>query len=376
MNDKPTTMTVSVNPPYPIHVGVGLLTSELLLESCKKLAERLVIISDNTVSSLYSDQLREALENVGIDVTVLTFPAGESFKTRETKHKIEDKMLSLNFGRDSAIIGLGGGVVCDLAGFVGATYARGVPTLYIPTTTLAMIDASVGGKTGVNTPNGKNLIGSIYHPRAVFSDLKLLASLGQHEYLDGMVEAIKHALLKGGEDYNFMRDSWDNIINRDPKTLEKVVIRSCEIKKEIVQKDDKEMGIRQLLNLGHTVAHAIEKSSDYKISHGCAVALGIISEGKMAEHMGILSTASFKKIESLLIPYLKILNPKLKYMQLNELFSAMVLDKKSQENIARFVLLEDIGKPYIPATKPAVSVPKESQHCGLNYILQELDLTC
>lgn len=376
MNESITSMTVSVSTPYPIHVGEGLLTSELLLESCKKLSERFVIISDNTVSSLYGNILKDFLEKGGLEAIVLSFPAGEKFKTRDTKQKIEDKMLSLNFGRDSGIIALGGGVVCDLAGFVGATYARGIPTLYIPTTTLSMIDASVGGKTGVNTPNGKNLIGAIYHPSAVFSDLALLESLSQHEYLDGCVEAIKHALIHGGSYYEFMRDNWENIVERETKTLRNVIIKSCEIKKDVVQQDDKEVGIRQLLNLGHTVAHAIEKTSDYKISHGCAVALGIISEAKMAEHMNILSGSALKKIEALLMPYLKVLAPKLKYMQLADLNSAMVLDKKSQENIARFVLLEDIGKPHMPTVKPAVKVPHDVQQLGLNYILKELDLTC
>lgn len=376
MSNKATTMTVQVDEPYPIHVGEGLLTSELLLKTCHKISKRFVIISDANVSSIYGNELKSFLEKTGLEVTIVTFPAGEKYKSRETKQKIEDKMLSLNYGRDSAIIALGGGVVCDLAGFVGATYVRGIPTLYIPTTTLAMIDASVGGKTGVNTESGKNLIGAIYHPNAVFSDLKLLESLNQHEYLDGMVEAIKHALLKGGSYYSLMKDNWSAIMGRDAETLKKIIIGSCEIKKNIVQQDENENGTRQLLNLGHTVAHAIEKTSGYEISHGLAVALGLVSEGKMAEHMGLLPNSSSKKVEALLLPYLKSLAPKTKLINIDALCKAMVLDKKSEDKTARFVLLEDIGKPHTPSLKPAVTVPHESQIYGLNYIISELDFSC
>ena len=217
----------------------------------------------------------------------LVVPAGEASKNRAQWSALSDQLLDLAFGRDSAIVALGGGMIGDLAGFVAATYLRGIPCLQVPTTLLAMLDASVGGKTGVDTPHGKNLIGAFHPPAAVLADPLVLRTLPEREYRAGLAEAVKHGLIADAAYFAWLGASADAIARRDETTLATLVRRSVEIKAAVVGEDERESGRRAILNAGHTVAHAVEHASDYALAHGEAVALGLVAECELAEAMGI-----------------------------------------------------------------------------------------
>jgi 3-dehydroquinate synthase len=219
--------------------------------------------------------------------TALTFPPGEPSKTREQWARLTDALLAQGFGRDSGIVALGGGVAGDLAGFVAATYMRGLPYVQVPTSLLAMLDASVGGKTGVDTPEGKNLIGAFHPPAAVLADPRALATLPERDYRSGMAEAVKHGLIADAGYFAWMERDAEALIRRDEAALTRLVRRSVEIKAEVVSGDELEAGRRAILNAGHTVAHALERATDYGLPHGEAVALGLVAECALAEALGV-----------------------------------------------------------------------------------------
>lgn len=233
--------------------------------------------------------------------TRLSVPPGEKFKTRDTWASLTDALLTAGFGRDSALIGLGGGVVGDLTGFVAATYHRGIPFVLVPTTLLAMLDASVGGKTGVDTPQGKNLIGAFHPPVAVVADPATLRSVPEAEYRSGLTEAMKHGLITDAGYLAWIEANVAPLLARDLPTLEILIRRSVEIKAAVVAGDERESGPRAMLNAGHTVAHALEQVSGYQLLHGQAVGLGLIAECAMAEQAGILPGGTGARIEALLV---------------------------------------------------------------------------
>lgn len=275
---------------------------------------------DETVAPLFQD----LLVKTGLDISIFTFPAGESSKTRETKQRLEDQMLAKGFGRGCALIAMGGGVTLDLGGFIAATYCRGVPLIHIPTTLLAMVDACIGGKTGVNTPQGKNLIGAFYPAAKVLIDVDTLDSLPEAQMRSGMAEVIKYGLTL---DPTLLEES----------DLERRIFRSCALKKRIIEEDYQESGLRRVLNFGHTVGHAIELLTEYKILHGDAVALGMAIECAMSVEMGYLSEKSFLQIMQLL-PLQEL------HMEAEKLMEAMRHDKKSSLKSPRFVVLKEIGE--------------------------------
>ncbi len=283
---------------------------------------RYAIITDHTVEALYGGAFKGA--------SIFSFPPGEKYKTRETKEKLEDLLLESGHTRDTTIVGLGGGVVTDIAGYVAATFCRGVPLVLIPTTLVGMVDAAIGGKNGVNTPLGKNMVGTIYHPERVIIDTRFLKTLTEKEYQNGKVEIMKMGLI-ADESLLYSQD----------------IFQAIEVKRRIVALDSRETGRRRLLNLGHTVGHALEHLSGYEISHGEAVSLGIRIECQCAYRMGLLREKDWLIIEALFpkqeIPYSQ-----------EELKSAMLLDKKSKGATFRFVLLKQIGKP----------LPFEGEYCS------------
>ena len=320
---------------YKIYIGKKLLPSSLLIDFCHKQANTIVIIADNNVAGLYGKSL---LQKINVNAHLLSFAAGEENKTRETKQQLENKMLNLGCGRDTCIIALGGGITTDMAGFIAATYNRGIPVIYIPTTLLSMVDAGIGGKTAVNTPYGKNLIGAFYQPKAVFIDIDVLKTLPENEFKNGMVEIIKHAIIRDAEYFSLLEKKIDTT------ALEPVIATSCQIKKQIIEQDEKDYGIRQLLNFGHTIGHALEQASNYQLSHGEAVALGIIAESYMSMRLGYLPKAAFEKIKALfqlynIAPIFKGAKTAIK--------KALLLDKKAIAREPHFVLLDDIGRVHI-----------------------------
>ena len=308
------------------------------------LASRFAIITDDRVSLLYGEQLHKSLFSYGLEVYLFSFPTGEQYKTRATKELLENQLFEKGLGRDTCVIALGGGVVTDMAGYVAATYCRGVSLVMIPTSLLGMVDASIGGKTGVNVPYGKNLLGCIYQPKKVLIDPSTLKSLPKKELANGVVEMIKHALIADCALFTYFEEHADQLLALDPEILEKVIFESCRIKKEIVEQDEKEKGKRHLLNLGHTIGHALERLTHYTLSHGEAVAIGILVESYLSVQLGALDQKSFDRIKKNLVQYtLPLLLPS--QLPVQTILDAMALDKKSVRGQPRFVVIDAIGSP-------------------------------
>jgi 3-dehydroquinate synthase len=324
---------------YPVRVEPGAL-AELRHEAGERLPNRrLVMIADATVFALLEQR---RLAGARWDAEALTFPAGESSKSRDQWARLTDLMLDQGFGRDSGIVTLGGGVAGDLGGFVAATYMRGLPYLQVPTTLLAMVDASVGGKTGVDTFRGKNLIGAFHPPVAVLADPQVLGTLPERELRGGLAETVKHGLIADRDYFEWIERHVAALLRRDAESLTRLVRRSVEIKAEVVSADERETGRRAVLNAGHTVAHAIERASGYAVPHSEAVALGLVAECELAELLGIAPAGLRERVAALLTALglpVRLAEP----IDPDTLEAAMASDKKSRATRTRFALPRTLG---------------------------------
>lgn len=339
---------------YEIEIGSGLL--HLQTDFLRSIASQFALITDDRMVSLYGESLYRSLTGAGLKVHLFSFPNGEQHKTAATKEALDNQMLKQGLGRDSAIIALGGGVVTDIAGFIASTYCRGIPHVMMPTSLLGMVDASIGGKTGINSPYGKNMIGSIYQPQKVVIDLLTLKTLPKKDMACGIVEMIKHGLIADKKLFEILEAH--TLSTLDEELLKTTIFESCRIKKEIVEFDEKETGQRHLLNFGHTIAHALEQLTNYSLSHGEAVAIGIIVESYLAKALGILDNSSLERIRTILMRYgLPLQIPQI--FPIKTLLNTMALDKKSVKGTPRFVLLKEIGSPFTSHSDYCTSV-KES----------------
>jgi 3-dehydroquinate synthase len=330
---------------YPIIIQEGLLLSAELIEHVKSSnASLYTIFTDTNVEKLHAKNLEIFLKKEGLNVSLFSLPVGEDFKTRETKESCENHLLSLGAGRDTCIIAIGGGVITDLAGFVASTYLRGVPAILIPTSLLAMVDASIGGKTGVNVPEGKNLIGAICQPHAVLIDTTIIKTLPIAEIKNGISEMIKHGLIADKEYFDFMKINAQNILGLDLPLMEKAIYDSITIKAHIVEQDETEHGKRRLLNYGHTFAHAIETATNHDIAHGRAVAIGIIAASYLSMLLGYLQKSDFTSIREIFNTYQIDLTWENALVP-DQIYNLMRMDKKAAGKNPKFVLLEQIGKP-------------------------------
>lgn len=328
---------------HPEPIVTEILIGAEILPLLKAKAHRFALITDSQVEKLIATKLVESWKKEGIDVTLFSFPAGEEYKTRKTKEALEDQLLEHKFGRECCVIALGGGVVGDLAGFLAATYCRGVPLLSIPTTLLGMVDAGLGGKTGVNTPFGKNLIGAFHHPLALLIDPSFLSSLPEREWRNGSAEILKYGLISDRSLWEKMASSFSKWQKRDPEFLQEIILQSCKIKKEMVEKDPHEKGIRRLLNFGHTVGHAIETLEKYQISHGEAIAIGMLLEGRMSVGLGKLKKEELEEMHALFKLYgLPLQLPK--GITASHIQEVMSHDKKAKEGVPRLIILNSIGQ--------------------------------
>jgi 3-dehydroquinate synthase len=330
---------------YDILVGAGLLQQldKILPQYCP--AAAYALISDSHVGKIYGEDVVTRLAAGGYRAELLTFPAGEWNKTRETWAALSDRMLAAHFGRDCAVIALGGGVVNDVAGFVAATYLRGVPLVQVPTSLLAMIDSSIGGKTGVDVPAGKNLLGTFHQPRVVVADPGLLGSLSSVQLSAGLAEAVKHGVIADAEYFAFLEAEYAAIFAKHAPALERVVRRSVEIKAAVVAQDEREKGKRAILNFGHTVGHAIEATSKYEVLHGEAVAIGMVYEGRLAETLGIAPAGTAQRITAVLERLnLPVARPDAS--QVDDLIAAMRADKKVRAGEIRLALPRAIGSAH------------------------------
>ncbi len=320
-------------------------------------AARYAVITDSHVATLYGEKLVARCRDATLQVELLEFPAGEWNKTRETWARLSDRMLAAQLGRDSAVVALGGGVVGDVAGFVAATYLRGVPYIQAPTTLLAMIDSSIGGKTGVDVPAGKNLLGAFHQPRLVVADLDLLGTLPAPQLAAGIAEAVKHGAIADADYFAFLEREHDAVTTKQPDALERLVRRSVEIKAGVVAADERETGRRAILNFGHTVAHAVEATAKFAVLHGEAVAIGMAYEARLAERLGIAAAGTADRIRRLLERYdLPLELPE--SATPDELLATMQLDKKARAGTVRFALPEVVGRMHADGSGWTVAAPE------------------
>lgn len=325
----------------PIKIESHLLANPdaWLPEDC--LNKKVVIITDDHVKEYYGNILFNKLKKY--KPLLLSFSPGEKSKNYQTKESLETQMLDHYCDRDTIILALGGGVVGDVAGFVAATYMRGVSYIQIPTTLLAMVDSSVGGKTGIDTPQGKNLIGAFWQPTCVIVDINCLVTLPEPHLICGLIEALKMFMTSDSESFHYASHHISEALKMDVAILKNIVQRAIKIKVSVVSQDEKENGLRSILNFGHTIGHALEQMTHYTILHGYAVALGILVEAKIAQLLGLLSDADYQTIQSLLSK-LNIVGSRLKKMDNEEIIMATKRDKKVKSGIVHYVLLKNIGQ--------------------------------
>jgi 3-dehydroquinate synthase len=328
---------------YNIYIGFGLLdrAGRLIAEACP--AHRYAVVSDSRVADLYAGRLLESLKSAGLDGTLFGFAAGEWNKTRETWGELTDGMLRSGFGRDSAVIALGGGVVGDLAGFVAATYMRGLPVVQLPSTLLAMLDSSVGGKTGVDTAAGKNLVGSFHQPRLVLIDPSLLTTLPEPQLIAGLAEALKHGLIVDASYFEKLAVNLERIYARDLDLLSDIIARSVEIKAEVVSRDERESGYRRILNFGHTIGHAQESISGYGWLHGEAVAAGLVLESAIGEAVGVTEAGTAARVREVLLEA-RLPVELDSDVEPGQFFKVLEVDKKREGSRTRYTLLKEIGQ--------------------------------
>jgi 3-dehydroquinate synthase len=330
---------------YPILIGTAICSEPDVLR--EQLPDRdILLVTNTTVGPLYAAPFMRAL--AGQRVIDVRLPDGEQHKTLDNVARVLDVLVANRFGRDCVVVALGGGVVGDLAGFVAASYQRGVPFVQVPTTLLAQVDSSVGGKTGVNHPGGKNLIGAFHQPRAVISDTATLATLPERELRSGLAEVIKYALIFDAAFLSWLEQHIDAIVQRDPAALAHAIYRSCELKAEVVLADEREQGDRALLNLGHTFGHAIEAATGYtEWLHGEAVAAGMLVAADMSRNLGMLSLADVQRVRDLLARAgLPAQAPRIGAQRA---LDYMRIDKKARAGRIRLVLLERLGRARFTA---------------------------
>lgn len=338
---------------YQIQIGAGLL-KQLGKECARlKLGRRCAIISDRNVAPLYAKRAAGSLEQTGFNPFLLTVPAGETAKRLKTVHICYDRLAAHRLERNSFIVALGGGVVGDLAGFIAATYLRGVPFVQVPTTLLAQVDSSVGGKVGVNLKAGKNLVGAFYQPRLVLCDLTTLESLPVREYRSGLAEVIKYGIIRDQALFRRLESDMEKLLRRDPKTLAEIIARCCQIKAEVVGADEAEGGLRAILNFGHTVGHALEAISHYdKYLHGEAIAIGQVAAAQLSRTLLGLPDIEVGRIAELLGRAGLPTELDLPAAQKPKLLRVMALDKKVRDGEVKFVLARKIGKVEIGRRVP------------------------
>jgi 3-dehydroquinate synthase len=330
---------------YPIHIGQSLLgNAELILPHLKR--KSVAIISNTTVAPLYMAKLAEPLRNAGVSVIEIILPDGEAYKNGESLNLIYDALLKNRCERSTTLIALGGGVIGDLSGYAAATYLRGVPFIQIPTTLLSQVDSSVGGKTGINHPLGKNMIGAFYQPQLVLADIDTLNTLPARVLSAGLAEVIKYGLIRDADFFNWLETNMQKLVDLDSTAISYAIYRSCQNKAEVVAADEHETGERALLNLGHTFGHAIENAMGYGVwLHGEAVAAGTMLAADLSRRMGWLNDAEIQRMQAIhQAANLPTQSPALGMARYLDL---MGLDKKVQDGKIRLILQQGIGKSVV-----------------------------
>ena len=330
---------------YPIYIEPSLLDQLGTLYKRDRLGKRAALITDGHVAPLYSDRAIDNLRSAGVQTSLIIVAAGEEHKSLQTADLLFTKMIEARLDRSSTVIALGGGVIGDLAGFVAATYLRGVAFVQVPTTLTAQVDSSVGGKTGVNHRLGKNLIGVFYQPKFVLIDPLLLKTLPQREFWSGMSEVIKYGLIRDTRLFEQLEQtlSHDRLI-QDTNLLFQIIARCCQIKAEITSQDEKESDLRRLLNFGHTIGHALEAVSHFELKHGEAIAWGMHAAAWLSLKKGCLNDTEFNRVSSVLE---KLAKPSIHQYDLNQVLEYIQRDKKARDGKIHFVLLKRLGEAIV-----------------------------
>jgi len=349
------TLTVALDDrSYPIHIGPGLVHRADLI-AAKLPQNKVAIVTNTTVAPLYLAPLSEALKASGVDTVTIVLPDGEVYKNWETLNQIFDALLTHRCERKTAVIALGGGVIGDLAGFAAAVYQRGVPFIQIPTTLLAQVDSAVGGKTAINHPLGKNMIGAFYQPRAVIADTDTLITLPERELAAGIAEVIKYGLIRDPRFFEWLEKNITRLLAREPDALAHAIERSCRNKADIVALDERENGVRALLNLGHTFGHAIEAGLGFGTwLHGEAVAAGMVLAARLSQRLGLIGQHDVERtVDILARARLPVAAPDL---GIERYLGLMGHDKKVEGGKMRFVLLKRIGEAFVTDNVPSAAL--------------------
>jgi 3-dehydroquinate synthase len=331
---------------YKILIGYNILETIAKNIRDAQIAGHYIIIADDCVARLYGSKLTRALCDLDLNAHLIDFPAGEKSKSFESVVRLSKMLIELGADRKSALIALGGGVTGDLAGFLASIYMRGIPVFQVPTTLMAQVDSSIGGKTGINLPGGKNLLGTFHQPEMVLTDIKFLETLPDNEYRNGLAEVVKYGVIRGEPLFGKLEKGVGLIQDRNSSFLDEIITASCRIKADIVSQDDREKDLRRILNFGHTIGHALEAISGYTISHGACVSLGMIGAARLSERLYGMDPEEGNRIEELL-NVLGLKNRIASEVSTNDILSALRRDKKKEGDNINFVMLRKIGQPFV-----------------------------
>lgn len=349
---------------YTIYIGHGLDTTIQDFVQQADFSPKALLVTDSNVGPLYAKKVQQILNAAGLETTIAEVPAGESSKSLAVAETLYTKCIELRLDRKSPIFALGGGVVGDLAGFIAATYMRGVPFVQLPTSLLAQVDSSVGGKVAVNHRLGKNLIGAFYQPKAVFMDLDMMKSLPKREIYTGLGEIIKYGIIYDAEFFDFLETHQQEVLALEPEAAVHMIARSCEIKAAVVSQDEKEAGLRRILNFGHTMAHAIEQETGYtRYNHGEAVAIGMVGAANISEQLGLIPHATFLRVEKLIADL--HLPTKAEGCTVEHMYEDIFHDKKTVAGKVNWVLMTDIGKVIVRNDVPE-NIVKQAMAARIN----------
>ena len=348
---------------YPIEVGTGLIDDPSSYRPYLTNGRRVALVTSTVVGPLYLERVTRALRAADAEVLQVVLPDGEEHKTWSTLNLIFDALLTARCDRQTTLVALGGGVVGDVAGFAAAVYQRGIPFIQVPTTLLSQVDSSVGGKTAVNHPLGKNMVGAFHQPRAVIADVATLETLPMRELRAGLAEVIKHGFIRDVVFVDWLEANIDRLLARDPDALAHAVVRSCEIKAQVVAEDERETGLRALLNFGHTFGHAIESGLGYgHWVHGEAVAAGMVMAADLSARLGMIGKHEADRIRALLVRAgLPVAGPA--SLSTSRYLELMAVDKKAARGTIRYVLLDGLGSAVVRGDVPETLVCETLEAC-------------
>jgi 3-dehydroquinate synthase len=336
---------------YDIHIGRNILDRLAAILSKNSWGMRHFVVTDSRVSQFHGERVVGILSRMGLVVEKIEFPAGEASKNIQTCISVSEQLVERGADRTSALIALGGGVVGDVTGLVASIFMRGIPYVQVPTTLLAQVDSSIGGKTGVDVPSAKNMLGTFYQPKAVFIDIDFLETLPSREFTNGLAEIVKYGIIEDPDLLEDLQSGIEALHKRDKRFLETIIARSCRIKKAIVEIDETERGLRRILNFGHTVGHALEAESSYALSHGEAVAQGMTAATVLSERLGYLSAEDREHVLSI-IRHMGLPDRIPAVLDTDGILSRLKQDKKKAGESIHFVLLKRPGMPFVNGGVP------------------------